>query len=190
MAGQSKRCANGACQTPELPVKGLFCTAGRCKRRRADLAAAKQVVGAGSSPALVAEDDGSLCVEVYAVYGVSCCDLAALSSVQRRNEVDEKNFSWSYEIYGKFGVSEDDNGYDDTRWVSLAELLKNVDDASLEVLKSFDKDLKTKARAARKATASKLLAEVTEEDEAPLAEGGALAPETPELAPIADAEAQ
>jgi hypothetical protein len=49
MAGQSKRCGNEACQMPELPVKGHFCTAGRCKRRRAELAAAKQLVGAGGA---------------------------------------------------------------------------------------------------------------------------------------------
>ena len=128
-----------------------------------------------------------MCFEVYAVYGVSCCDVAGLSAVQRRNEVNERDFCWSYEVYGKFGISEDDIGYADTRRVSLAELLKNIDDVSLEVLKSFDKDLKKKARAARKATASEMLAEETEEDAEPLA-GGSAEPESPELAPTAEAE--
>jgi hypothetical protein len=187
MAGQSKRCSNEACQTPELPVKGGFCTAARCKRRRAEQTAAKKLIGAGSSSALVAGDDGSLCFEVYAVYGVSCCDVAGLTPWQRRNEVDEENFCWSYDVFGRFGLTEDDNGYDDTRRVSLAELVKNVDDVSLEVLQSFDKDLKKKARAARKAAASEMLEEYDDDDEA-LAEGGA-APVSPELAPIADAEA-
>jgi hypothetical protein len=187
MAGQSKRCANNECQTPELPVKGGYCTAARCKRHRAELTASKKLVGACSVPALVAQDDGSLCFEVYAVYGVSCCDVAGLSAWQRRNEVETKNFIWSYDVYGKFGMNEDDNGYDDTRRVPLTELLKNVDDVSLEVLKSFDKDLKKKARAARKATASEMLAEETEEDAEPLA-GGSAEPESPELAPTAEAE--
>ena len=37
-----KTCANRACTTPQLPVKGDFCTAGKCKRARAALLASKK----------------------------------------------------------------------------------------------------------------------------------------------------
>jgi hypothetical protein len=138
MAGQSKRCANGGCQTPNLPVKGGFCTASACKRRRAELTATKKLVGASSSAALVAADDSSQCFEVYAVYGVSRCNVAGLDTVQRRNLLAEEDEIWSYEVFGRFGLHAKDNGYDDTRKVNLVELLKNVDDESLELLEAFD----------------------------------------------------
>ena len=100
--------------TPQLPVKGDFCTAGKCKRARAALLASKKmcVVGvAAGGAALFAEDDGSQCFEVYAMYGVSRCDISKLGAVQRRNELEKKDEHWSYEVYGKFGMTEDDNGY-------------------------------------------------------------------------------
>ena len=50
-----------------------------------------------------------------------------MTPVQRRNELAEADESWSYEVFGKFGMDEEDNGYDDTRKVPLTELLKNVD---------------------------------------------------------------
>ena len=58
-----------------------------------------------SSPALSystglrlgAEDDGSQCFEVYAVYGVSRCDISKLGAVQRRNKLEKKDEHWSYE---------------------------------------------------------------------------------------------
>ena len=74
MSADVKTCANRACTTPQLPVKGDFCTAGKCKRARAALLASKKmcVVGrAAGGAALFAEDDGSQCFEVYAVYGVT-----------------------------------------------------------------------------------------------------------------------
>ena len=116
MSDAVKTCANRACTTPQLPVKGDFCTAGKCKRARAALLASKKmcvvrVAAAGAA----AEDDGSQCFEVYAVYGVSRCDISKLGAVQRRNELEKKDEHWSYEVYGKFGMTEDDNGYDDTR---------------------------------------------------------------------------
>ena len=146
-----KRCANRACETPNLPVKGRFCSATACKRRRAELSAAKKLGGGGSSEAHVAEDDGTQCFEVYAVYGVSRCDVSKMTPVQRRNELTEADESWSYELFGKFGTSEEDNGYDDTRKVLLAELLKNVDSDSLRVLQAFDKNIKKKVGAVKSA---------------------------------------
>ena len=49
------------------------------------------VGGAGGGAALFAEDDGSQCFEVYAVYGVSRCDISKLSAVQRRNKLEKKD---------------------------------------------------------------------------------------------------
>ena len=92
MSDSVKTCANRACTTPQLPgQQGDFCTAGKCKRARAALLASKKmcVVGVAAGGA-AAEDDGSQCFEVYAVYGVSRCDISKLGAVQRRNEL-EKN---------------------------------------------------------------------------------------------------
>ena len=117
MTGQSKLCANRHCSTPHLPVKGSYCTAGKCKRAHAQASSMKkmQAVGGGMGAAIFAEEDGTQCYEVYAVYGVSRCDISKLDSVQRRNDLEKKDEVWSYEVYGRFGASEDDNGYDDTR---------------------------------------------------------------------------
>ena len=165
-----KVCANRECTTPLLPVKGDYCTAGKCKRVRSALLASKKmcVVGgaAAGGAALFAEDDGSQCFEVYAVYGVSRCDISKLGAVQRRNELQKKDELWSYEVYGKFGMTEEDNGYDDTRKVKLAELLKNVDDDSLKLLAKFDKSIENKVGAEKKAILEKMAAEPEETEEA------------------------
>ena len=97
MSDRVKTCANRACTTPQLPVKGDFCTAGKCKRTRAALLASKKmcVVGvAAGGAALFAEDDGSQCFEVYAVYGVTREPLRHL--LQRRNELEKRDELWSY----------------------------------------------------------------------------------------------
>ena len=169
MSDAVKTCANRACTTPQLPVKGDFCTAGKCKRARAALLASKKmcVVGvAAGGAALFAEDDGSQCFEVYAVYGVSRCDIFKLGAVQRHNELEKKDEHWSYEVYGKFGMTEDDNGYDDTRKVKLTELLKNLDDDSLKLLAKFDKGIEKKVGAEKKAILQKMAAEPEETEEA------------------------
>ena len=62
MSDVMKKCANRACTTPQLQVKGDFCTAGKCKRVRAALLASKKmcvVGGAAGGAALFAEEDGS-----------------------------------------------------------------------------------------------------------------------------------
>ena len=90
----------------------------QARRALLDVSKKKMCVvgGAGGGAALFAEDDGSQCFEVYAVYGVSRCDISKLGAVQgRRNKLEKKDEHWSYEVYGKFGMTEDDNGYDDTR---------------------------------------------------------------------------
>ena len=169
MSDVMKRCANRACTTPQLQVKGDFCTAGKCKRVRAALLASKKmcvVGGAAGGAALFAEDDGSQCFEVYAVYGVSRCDISKLDAVQRRNELEKKDELWSYEVHGKFGMTEDDNGYDDTRKVKLTELLKNLDDDSLKLLVKFDKGIEKKVGAEKKAILEKMAAEPEETEEA------------------------
>ena len=168
MSDVMKKCANRACTTPQLQVKGDFCTAGKCKRARAALLASKKMCVVGSAAggaALFAEDDGSQCFEVYAVYGVSRCDISKLDAVQRRNELEKKDELWSYEVHGKFGMTEDDNGYDDTRKVKLTELRKNLDDESIKLLVKFDKGIENKVEAEKSRILEKLAAEPAEEDE-------------------------
>ena len=165
----SKKCASRGCTTPQLTVKGDYCTAGKCKRARAALLASKKMCVVGGAvaggAALFSEDDGSQCFEVYVVYGVSRCDISKLDTLQRRNELQKNDELWSYEVYGKFGMTEEDNGYDDTRKVKLAELLKNVDDPSLKLLAKFDKNIEKKVGAEKKAILDKMAAEPEEEGE-------------------------
>ena len=71
--------------------------------------------------------------------------------MQRRNSLASQDERWSYELVGMFAEIATDNGYDDTRKVPLEELLKNVDDESLELLEAFDKRIKKKVSAAKKA---------------------------------------
>ena len=100
------------------------------------------------------------------MYGVSRCDISKLGAVQRRNELEKKDEHWSCEVYGKFGMTEDDNGYDDTRKVKLTELLKNLDDDSLKLLAKFDKGIEKKVGAEKKAILQKMAAEPEETEEA------------------------
>ena len=69
-------------------------------------------------------------------------------------------------MYGKFGMTEDDNGYDDTRKVKLTELLKNLDDESIKLLVKFDKGIEKKVGAEKKAILEKMAAEPEETEEA------------------------
>ena len=166
MAG--KRCANPKCSTPLLAVKGNYCTAGKCKRARSEVVTSKKmkkVVGSSTVTALFAEDDGTQCYEVFAVYGVSRCDISKLNAVMRRNELEKNDEEWSYEVYGRFANSEEDNGYDDTRKVKLSELLKNLDDKCLKKLVKFDKGIENKVEAEKSRILEKLAAEPAEEDE-------------------------
>ena len=57
-----KRCANLACGTPQLQLRGEYCTASKCKQARAEgLAHGKMVA------ALADTGDSTVCVEIFKV---------------------------------------------------------------------------------------------------------------------------
>ena len=160
----SSKCSNPQCKTPDYPVRSGWCTSGVCKRRRAEQRSGGKLVAGCSSAAFLAEDDGTSCFEVYAVYGVSRCDISALSPKQRRNILSPQDERWSYEVFGRFAENAKDNGNYDTRKVPLAELLKTVDEESLDVLEAFDHNVKKKVRAAKTAMLEEAAAEEEEEE--------------------------
>ena len=162
----ASKCSNVDCKTPDYPVKSGWCTSGACKRRRAEQRSSGKLV-AGCSRAAFIEEDGMSCFEVHAVYGVSRCDISVLGPMQRRNKLSPQDERWSYEVFGRFAENAEENGKYDTRKVPLKELLKTVDEESLDMLEAFDRNIKKKIRAAKTAMLEKAAAE--EEEEADVA---------------------
>ena len=169
MSLSTARCANGQCATPDLPLRGAYCTGSKCKRVRAALG--KRGLDELLLQPTFRMDDGSQCFEVYAVYGVSRCDVSNLSTVQQRNQLKEEDELWSYEVFGRFSANAEDSGYGATRKVLVAELCKNLDEDSMKKLAKFDKSFGKKVKAVKQALEPEVVPEAV--TEAPAAEAEA-----------------
>ena len=75
------------------------------------------------------------CCEMWAVhdfYGDAYCALEEFSPYDRRNGRETSAEEWTLLAHGKIGETKEDDRGSDTRWVSLAELVRNVDDNELD----------------------------------------------------------
>ena len=84
MAGESKVCANRACTTPHYPIKGDYCTAGKCKKARAAVLSSKKMRVVGGAGSAARRRGRRLAV----LRGVRGLRREPLGPVERRNELE------------------------------------------------------------------------------------------------------
>ena len=143
------------CKNPECPggnpMKGDWCTGGKCKvHRKAFRAAQKAGAGVITGVAVAPHDDGTACWGIDSVHGQSDYP-EHLSDVQLRNDPARIEKEVWYRIWGPFGKDEDDVGYGKRlRWVKLSELLENVGDDDLAKLRAWEKGLSPAMKQERK----------------------------------------
>jgi len=147
----AKTCKNPACPG-DKPMKGDWCTGGKCKKHRAAFRAANKA-GAGAITGVavpVALLDGTACWSIDSVHGQMEYP-EHLSDVQLRNDPAKIEKEVSYRIWGQFGKDEEDVGYGKRlRWVKLSELLENVGDDDLARLRAWEKGLNPAMKQERK----------------------------------------
>ena len=146
-------CAN--CEQPRLLkyARRTMCCRYACQR------AARALVSRRKTGNICSDDDAgagkeppTFCFEILAVYGQRDFDPAQLIGKRRRNEVSSDDFTISYLLLGRFAEDEGDDGFLDTRWVDVEDLMANLDDDGLKPLASYESALKkrlSKARARR-----------------------------------------
>ena len=145
-----KTCNNPDCPGGN-PMKGDWCTGGKCKKHRAASRAAKKAgVITGVAVTVALHDDGTACWGIDSVHGQMEYP-EHLSDVQLRNDPAKIEKEIYYRIWGQFGKDEDDVGYGKRlRWVKLSELLENVGDDDLAKLRAWEKGLNHAMKQERK----------------------------------------
>ena len=162
-------CRNPNCEGKN-PMKGAWCTAGKCKKVRAQVLAAEKaaqlaqaaVLAGVAAPAHCVED-GLQCWKVHSVHGMLECGIACLGGTQAPPADDQQIH---YTVFGSFAATEDDyesgRGKDLLRFVKFKEILKNCSAECVKMLSAFEKDRHEPHRAARK----RLLEAIEAEEEA------------------------
>ena len=166
-----KLCRNPKC-TRKNPVKGGWCTAGKCKKLRAQVLAAEKAAAEQAAAALAGgaaaqqHDDELECWEVHSVHGKLGVDLKSLGGQKVPPTSDKTIF---YVVFGTFAKSEDeydsDHGQKLLRIVSFKELLKNLSDQDVKKLSTYEKHGIEHHRASRKRLYEEIEAEEDAEDE-------------------------
>ena len=104
----------------------------------------------------------TFCYEIIEVYGHRDCNPLALKGKRKRNELPEDEHEPSYLIFGTFAEDDEgDEGFKDTRWVDLDDLL-NLGEEKLEPLVKYEKGL---AKRMKQKRADMLQAREEEEEE-------------------------
>ena len=88
------------------------------------------------------------CFAVREVIGIDLCVAASERQKRAGRPLDDDNIS--YKVRGGFGEDEEDELIPDTRWVTLSELVANMDESELTDLDVWAGKLKKAAQAARK----------------------------------------
>ena len=79
------------------------------------------------------------CYKIHSIHGQRDVDPGQLAAKKRRN-VDDADFEDAYLVHGDFGEDADDDGYKDTRWVLLSDIL-NLSARDLKVVVTYEKTL-------------------------------------------------
>ena len=80
------------------------------------------------------------CYKIHSIHGQRDFDPGQLTAKKRRNAVDDADFEDAYLVHGDFGEDADDDGYKDTRWVLLSDIL-NLSARDLKVVVTYEKTL-------------------------------------------------
>jgi hypothetical protein len=154
-------CANCSRERPLKYARRTMCATYACQRAAAAEVAARKAGSRGDSER-ESKAPPVFCYEILSVNGQRDFDPANLVGKAKRNEVGEDEFVVSYLVFGRFAEDEDDEGFKDTRWVDLEDLLQNepnLDGTQLKPLEAYEKKL-----AKRMAGEKKRLREAMEED--------------------------
>ena len=164
-------CENPSCSKPRRGPRISTCSSSACKRWLATVNQAKRARFPGDVAGSVAADEAvapaqrespNFCYEVEDVLGQAYCRVADLDGMARRCGRDLEDEEVVYLVRGMFGECEDDRLWSDTRWVTLTELVKYVEEEALEkALSEYEKSMPGLMRDSRERLRQKL----GEEDE-------------------------
>ena len=131
-------------------ARRTMCARYKCQLAAATTVAARKAANSSAGDGGHAEKMPVFCYEVLGVYGQRDCDPSKLVGKKRRNELADDDVVLAYLILGRFAEDEDDEGFNDTRWVDLEDLVANLDDDALQPLVTYDKGLAKRMREERK----------------------------------------
>ena len=89
------------------------------------------------------------CYKIHSIHGQRDVDPGQLAAKKRRN-VDDADFEDAYLVHGDFVEDADDEGYKDTRWVLLSDIL-NWSETDLKVVVEYEKTLNKRQEIKRRA---------------------------------------
>ena len=89
------------------------------------------------------------CYKIHSIHGQRDVDPGQLTAKKRRN-VDDADFEDAYLVHGDFVEDADDEGYKDTRWVLLSDIL-NWSETDLKVVVEYEKTLNKRQEIKRRA---------------------------------------
>jgi hypothetical protein len=90
------------------------------------------------------------CYKIHSIHGQRDFDPGQLTAKKRRNAVDDADFEDAYLVHGDFGEDEHDEGFKDTRWVLLSDIL-NLNETDLKLVVAYEKRLNNRQEDKRRA---------------------------------------
>ena len=91
------------------------------------------------------------CYKIHSIHGQRDVDPGQLTAKKRRNAVDDADYEDAYLVHGDFGEDADDDGYKDTRWVLLSDILNLSERDLKEVVVTYEKTLNKRQDSKRRA---------------------------------------
>ena len=90
------------------------------------------------------------CYKIHSIHGQRDVDPGQLTAKKRRNAIDDADYEDAYLVHGDFGEDADDDGYKDTRWVLLSDIL-TLSARDLKVVVTYEKTLNKRQENKRRA---------------------------------------
>ena len=91
------------------------------------------------------------CYKIHSIHGQRDVDPGQLTAKKRRNAIDDADYEDAYLVHGDFGEDADDDGYKDTRWVLLSDILNLSARDLKEVVVTYEKTLNKRQDSKRRA---------------------------------------
>jgi len=91
------------------------------------------------------------CYKIHSIHGQRDVDPGQLTAKKRRNAIDDADYEDAYLVHGDFGEDADDDGYKDTRWVLLSDILNLSERDLKEIVVTYEKTLNKRQEIKRRA---------------------------------------
>jgi hypothetical protein len=91
------------------------------------------------------------CYKIHSIHGQRDVDPGQLTAKKRRNAIDDADYEDAYLVHGDFGEDADDDGYKDTRWVLLSDILNLSERDLKEIVVTYEKTLNKRQDSKRRA---------------------------------------